>query len=350
MNDFFNFHLTKKQIRAFVIGFIGIFLIVSLHYLGVRVPKLVSPLPREVNIWNVISPKLEQRTNTFHLKKTSTFFPKSYASSRYDLATSYALIDFETGEILFNKSSSKQVPVASLTKIMTAIVALDLADPKEVFTVSPFAPKVVPTIMGVTSGQQLELNELLQALLMTSANDAAEVIREGIDDKYQKVVFIDAMNAKANLLGLKNTHFDNPQGYDSRYNYSTAEDLAILSHYALTNYPLISEIAKKDFTKLPKNTTHEEFDLINWNGLIGVYPNIEGLKIGNTGRAQKTTVVVSKRGGKTMLVVLLGAPGVLERDLWTADLLDAGFMLAANLPPVGVTEFELRQKYSTWVY
>ena len=100
----------------------------------------------------------------------------------------------------------------------------------------------------------------------------------------------------------------------------------------------------------PKDQNHKQFDLYNWNGLLGVYPGIFGVKIGYTENAQKTTIVASQRDGKKVLVVLLGAPGVLQRDLWASQLLDQGFEKLANLSSINITEEELREKYSTWKY
>src|SRR5258706_13802462 len=154
----------------------------------------------------------------------------------------------------------------------------------------------------------MTLAELLHAMLMTSANDAAQVIQDGINTKYHENVFTRAMNEKALFLGLKDSRFDNPQGFDSINNFSSAHDLALLAHYALTNYPLIGKIVQKDYTQLPANQYHKLFDLYNWNGLLDVYPNVYGVKIGNTGRAGTTMVVGSQRAGKDIVVILLGAP------------------------------------------
>lgn len=271
-------------------------------------------------------------------------------NGEFNNASAYLVMNFDTGEIIAEKNSTKKLPIASLTKIMTAVVALDLAGPDEYFKISQDAANIVPTKIGVVSGEKMSVKELLYAVLLTSANDAAEAIKEGVNQKYGGDIFIKAMNEKASVLGLENTSFDNPQGFDGQKNYSTARDLAILSHYALTNYPLIPQIVKDDYEFLAADKNHKQFDLYNWNGLIGVYPNASGVKIGNTGKARVTTIVLAEREGKRVLSVLLGAPGVLERDLWTAQLLDIGFKTGFGLPPIKITEAELKRKYSTWRY
>jgi D-alanyl-D-alanine carboxypeptidase len=185
---------------------------------------------------------------------------------------------------------------------------------------------------------------------MTSANDAIQVIKEGVDQKYNADIFVRSMNENAQVLGLHDSHFANPQGFDSPDNYSSAADLATLSQYALSHYPLIDQIAKQDYVQLPANVDHKQFDLYNWNGLLDVYPGAEGIKIGNTGAAGYTTVVLANRENKKILVVVLGAPGVLERDLWASELLDLGYQQTMGLTAVDVTSDQLHEKYSTWKY
>lgn len=342
--------LSPIQIRVFIGSFLAMFLIVSLQYLGVRPPKLIIPTAeKKVDIFQNILPNLQHNRHTFSLQKGTSFVPQVYAVSDYDKANAYAVIDFKTGEVITKKNLSEKVPIASLTKIMTAITALDLASADEYFTVSQKAAKIEPTKIGVVPGEKMALSELLQAMMLTSANDAAQVIKEGIDQKYGEHIFIRAMNEKAAFLHLQHSHFTNPQGFDNASHFSSVEDLALLTHYAITTYPLFREIVRKDYAQLPRTAYHKQFDLYNWNGLLGVYPDVSGVKIGNTDAAGKTTVVLSKRDGQEMLVVLLGAPGVLERDLWAAQLLDTGFQ-ARGLASVNITEEQLREKYSTWKY
>lgn len=313
-------------------------------------PTLFTHKNHESVMDTLVMPRLTAKENTYILQKPNNFIPQAEASDvgEYIHADSYAAIDFESGDVVMEKNLQKRLPIASLTKIMTAVVALDLSSEDEYFTVTKKASEQIPTKIGVVEGQKMNVSELLHAVLLTSANDAAAVLKDGISEKYGEDVFIKAMNEKAKFIGLKNTSFENPQGFDSRTNYSTSEDLAILSHYALKNYPLISEIVAKDYAFLPEDVFHKQFDLYNWNGLIGVYPNTTGIKIGSTERAGKTTVVVSEREGKKILAVLLNAPGVLERDGWAAQLLDAAFLKTMNLPAVEISQYELQKKYDSW--
>lgn len=348
--------MKKINLKIFWLSFIPVFMIVFLQHVGIRAPKINTPsvlkINSEKNIWDIIKPKLEENKNTFKLFKKTSFISYSFAASleNYDNANAYLILDCDSGEILGEKDKDKKLSIASLTKIMTAVVALDLANVSDLFEISQKAANVQPTKIGVIPFEKMSLYELLNALLLTSANDAAQVIKEGIDKKYNEKVFIKAMNEKARMLNLQNTSFDNPMGFDGLNNYSSAADLATLTHYAIEKYPVIAEIVKKDYVYLSQNLNHKEFDLYNWNGLIGVYPNVSGVKIGNTDNALFTSIVISQRSQKKLMAVLLGAPSFLERDLWISNLLDYGFEKTLGLERINVTTEQFYEKYSTWKY
>lgn len=293
---------------------------------------------------------LYKNTDTLELKNNNSIFPQASASLFSNSARAVILLDLDSGKVLYEKNSKESLQIASLTKIMTSVVALDLASPDSYFEVTDYAANQIPTKIGVVPQEKMSLKELLNALLLTSANDAAAVIQNGVDKKYKSAVFIKAMNEKAKALNLTSSSFSNPQGFDDRRNYSSLQDLAVLTQYALKNYKEFEEIVGKDYEFLPKDSNHKQFDLYNWNGLVGVYPDTIGVKIGNTGKAGKTTIVVSKRGGKRLLAAVLGAPDILKRDLWAAELLDYGYQLTRQLPPVNVNEQMLQEKYDTWNY
>lgn len=322
----------------------------ALPRLGVRVPNLVSPAPAKVDAFDKVAPKLDSKKSSFILKQSPNLVPVAQAASDYDQAFAYSLVDFNSGQVLESKSADKRLPIASITKLMTAVVALDLASPEEKLTVSEKAAHEEPTRLALTPGDQLTVTEAIKGALLSSANDCAQVLEEGIDQKYGEEIFIRAMNEKAKDLGLKNTYFTNPQGFDDGSPYSSANDMAKLAQYALTSYPLIANIVAQDHSELLPTSTHRKYEYLNnWNGLLGVYPGVEGVKIGNTDAAGYTTLVVSERGGHKLIAVLLGAPGVIERDQWTAELLDEGFA-QFGLPKVQVGEDDLKAKYATWKY
>lgn len=342
--------LSRTSIIIFASVMVFLFTIFQRVWPDFKAIDMLSPVPSKAAVLNSVLPKLQKFQNDFNVKKKSSLVESSFAISYASDASAYAVIDYETGDVILEKNLSKDLPIASLTKIITAVVALDLADPGDEITITKKASLEQPTKIGVVLGQNMTVEELLNALLLTSANDAAEALKDGINKKYGVEIFEESMNKKASLIGLENSYFTNPQGYDFGGNHSSAEDLAILTRYALKNYPLIREIVAKDYQFYGATEKHKQFDLYNWNGLLGVYPGVTGVKIGNTGEAGFTTTVVSEREGKKLIAVLLGAPGVLERDLWTAELLDSAFEKSSNLKPVVISEQDLLEKYSTWKY
>lgn len=350
--DAFFEHITTRTIKIMLIGMAAGMLSMA----GAKIAPYVSwaiqntQVPKTLNMKTVdpmddVAPLLglAKRPEVY-----TNFEPSVSVRGEVDEALAYILVDIDRGQIIAQKQADAVLPIASLTKVMTAMVALDLAGPRELFLVSEQAAVQVPTKIGVVAGQRMTLVDLLHALLLTSANDAAQVIAEGINEKYGADIFIAAMNKKAQLLGLTNSHFANPQGFDDPENYSSAADLARLTQHALSEYPLIVDIAKKEYHFIPKTEDHKQFDLYNWNGLIGVYPDAYGLKIGSTQKAGKTTIVTSEREGKRLMAVVLGAPTILTRDLWAAELLDIGYRAMLDLPPVAVGPTRLKEKYASW--
>lgn len=309
--------------------------------------SMPTPTPQPTKIKQLL-PLLQQKPNRFQLHQSLSSNPNIHIQGEYSKSQAYGVVDLDNGKVLISQRFSTRLPIASIAKLMSAIVALDLASPDELFTVSEKAASMIPSKIGLKVGERLSVRELLAAMLLFSANDATAVIQENIDQKYGERLFVEAMNQKAQFLGLKNTHFANPQGFDDPEQYSSVEDVIIFTKYALDNYPLIKELVATDFLVLNKNIHHSLYRLPNWNGLLGVYPGVNGGKIGQTDAAGKTTVVTAQRGDKNLIVVVLGAPGSYERDLWAAQLLDLGFQSTLNLPPIGVTRSILKEKYLSW--
>lgn len=332
--------------QVFAVSFAAAFLMVVLPHLGVK-KVLVSPTAKALTQPDLLTPKLQVRPNNFVLKSDNKFNLTVNITGNLN---AFSVLDFNSGQVVISKNSDARLPIASLTKLMSAVVALDFLDPGQTLIASKQAAEVEPTRMGVVEGERLMVSELLNALLLTSSNDAAQMLKEGVDAAYGQGSFVAAMNKKAYLIGLKNSHFSNPQGYDSSLNYSSTSDLAVLAGYVLSEYPLIAQIVKKDYQFYPATQNHKQIDLYNWNGLLGVYPGIEGVKIGNTDAAGTTMIVLSEREGHKILVVELGADNVLERDLNAGQLLDLGFSKSYRLNPVNMTEGQLKAKYATWKY
>lgn len=264
------------------------------------------------------------------------------------VAHSYVVVN-KDGEVVYSRNPDKPRSPASLTKLMTAMVVLDFSSLDEKFTVSSEAVDLEPTILMVDEGEKLSVNQLLEAIFLTSANDAAEVLAYGVSLKLggSRGVFIRLMNEKAKNLGLLSTSFANPTGYDEQGQYSTARDLAKLARYAVENYPVIKKMVATSSSSIPESSEHKRYELPNWNALLGIYPGVNGIKIGYTGDAGYVTVVNSKQKEEEFLVVLLGAPDRTARDIWAAELLNKAFS-DVGIDSFALTRLMLREKTREW--
>lgn len=258
----------------------------------------------------------------------NVWFPKieELAVSRFTdapeiSATSALFIDSDTGEILYAKNPQQKLSVASLTKIMTTIIALENKTMDDIFPVSQRASEMEPDEMILIAGERLTLKELLQGIFLVSANDAAEVIAEGTTGRREDLPagrqeFINLMNSKALQIGMNNTVFINPSGLeedpencDGRIpcQYSTALDVAIMSRYLIKKWPEIVDISSQPYVFIEKSQNHQDYEMYSGINLLSTYPGVVGLKTGFTPEAGLTLVTLARNGGKEVLGVLLGA-------------------------------------------
>ncbi len=229
------------------------------------------------------------------------------------------VVDLERRLLLHAKDASQRVPVASLAKMVTAMVALDGARPDRLIEVSAAATQVEANHMGLTAGEKLTLQELLYGLLLDSGNDAAEAIAEGT---LGRAAFVEAMNARVRGLGLQDTHFENPSGIDAATQYSTAYDMAVVAGTLLDGYPNLRAIVSTREQALPSRPSHKWFGPYNLNRLVWTYPGAVGVKPGFTDGAQYTLAAAAARNGRTIVAVVLGSQRHFSDG---AALLDYGF-------------------------
>lgn len=261
----------------------------------------------------------------------------------------YLLVNARSGEVYTTKNATERLAPASLTKLVTAMVALDVSKPQTRLIASLRSASQEPTILGVQVGEAFRLSELIPALIATSANDAATIIGEEVVRPYggNEAVFIALMNKKVQALGLRDTQFTNTQGYDDPLQYTTASDLVRLAHYAIDNYPLIRQAAATLYATIEKTPEHGFYHLPNWNALLGTYPGVNGLKIGYTQNAKHVTIVTAERDSLSVIAVVLGAESIIERDLAAATLLNYAFQ-KEGLDAVKVEEPLIKPRLDEW--
>ena len=219
-------------------------------------------------------------------------------------AQSAVLIDARDGRVLYEKDADMPRPMASTTKIMTAVVALESCDVNEIIEIADEAVGVEGSSIYLQKGERMTLLELLYALLLQSANDAAVAIAVGVGGSVGN--FADMMNEKAMSLGLTSTHFENPNGLDADGHVTTAHELALLTAYALKN-PIFAEIVATYKRKIsgPNGTVRL---VVNHNKLLNMYDGCVGVKTGFTKKSGRCLVSAACRESLTLVSVTLSAP------------------------------------------
>lgn len=228
-------------------------------------------------------------------------------SSASDLSVSAkaaALYEPSTDAFLFSKNADERLPMASTTKIMTALVAIENFPLEEKIEVSDSAIGIEGSSLYLKKGEILTMRELLVGLLLRSANDAAAAIAYavcgGIDE------FADLMNEKCQELGLKDTNFTNPHGLDNENHYTTAKELAIIASEALKN-----DFFKETVSKKSEKITNENGEtrlISNHNKLLSLYEGAIGIKTGFTKKSGRCLVGACDRDGLTFVTVTINAP------------------------------------------
>jgi serine-type D-Ala-D-Ala carboxypeptidase (penicillin-binding protein 5/6) len=245
------------------------------------------------------------------------------------------LIDADARQVLWQRQPHEQRAPASLTKLMTAMVAADLAPLDRVVTVTGASDvdavrEVEPTstVMGLTVGEKLRVRDLLYGLFLRSGNDAAETLGGGIVPRAE---FIRLMNAKAASLHMANSHFTTPVGLDDPAMRTTPYDLAIAAATITTRYPALLAISGTPSITLPKTATHKQYAMTNYNKLVlpgspYTYQGATGMKTAFTDDAGPCMVATAARGDRHLVAV------VMNSDNFFADavrLLDYGFTTSA---------------------
>jgi len=233
------------------------------------------------------------------------------------------LVDLSTGQVLFERSAGDLMPIASLTKIMTALLVLERSSPGELVTVSAEAAGDGITAgvseLGLEEGEQVRVLDLLYALMLQSANDAAIALAEHVSGSVDE--FVRDMNARARRLGLADTAFSSPNGLDDR-GYSTASDLVAITRAAYRE-PLFARIVATKVAEIPAPEGAPPRSVQNRNVLLWLYPGAQGVKTGYTSAAGSCIVAVAERDGLRLIAIVLGGNGEVFSD--AATLLNHGF-------------------------
>ncbi len=231
---------------------------------------------------------------------------QSFAESQLTLsAKSAVVICAETGEIVYSKNMSECLSMASTTKIMTAILALEYGADDEYFTVTEDIIAVEGTSMGLKDGDSVSLKALVKGMLLASGNDAANAVANIVGGDIPS--FVQMMNDKAKEIGMNSTSFETPSGLDGDNHYSTAFDMALLGAYAIQN-PEFRSICSTESLVVYYGAPPYRRVLTNHNKLLKMYDGAFGIKTGFTKKSGRCLVSAVEKDGKTLVAVTLNAP------------------------------------------
>ena len=243
------------------------------------------------------------------------------------VADAYLVQNSGTGEVLAAHDERERLPMASITKLMTAVVALEHASLDDLATVSHRTASVGESTINLRPGERVTLRDLIRAALIQSANDAANAIAAFVG-KGSVGRFVELMNDRARQLGLDDTHFVNPDGLDAPEHVSSARDVTKLARVAM-NKPFIRETVR-----LVSGTAAGR-QLHTWNDLLSTFPNLIGVKTGHTNGAGWSQVAAARGGGVTIYATILGGESRAGRNADLAELLAWGLSRYRTVWAVG---------------
>jgi D-alanyl-D-alanine carboxypeptidase (penicillin-binding protein 5/6) len=229
------------------------------------------------------------------------------------------VVDAESGAVIAADDPRERRPIASATKLMTALLTLEESGPVEVFVAGSYEPAPIESQIGLRDGERMAVRDLLVALLLESANDAAVTLAEGIAGDTR--AFVAEMNARADRLGLDDTSYANPIGFDDPRNYSTAADLANLAR-RLMEERRFRDIVEEPSLELRSGDVPRTVE--NRNELVGESPLVDGIKTGHTLDAGYVLVGSAADDGNRVVSVVLGAAGEEARDQESLALMEYG--------------------------
>jgi D-alanyl-D-alanine carboxypeptidase (penicillin-binding protein 5/6) len=239
------------------------------------------------------------------------------------------LVEPQTQDVVYARRANMRRPIASTTKLMTALLTLEHARLTDVVTAAPYSPSPAESLMGLRSGERLTVADLLRGLLVVSANDAAVTL--AVDVGGSKRRFVAMMNRRARELGLHDTHYANPVGLDEPGNYSSAADLVKLA-LVLRQRPFFR--ATTDLATATLHSGSRIRHLVNRNALVRTVPYVNGVKTGHTNSAGYVLIGSATRNGVTLVSAVLADPSESARDTDSLRLLRYGLSRYHRIAPV----------------
>lgn len=318
----------NKRIAGALILLIGLYFSALSHY---------DYLLNNLNDWRIpvqdyINQKDANRQENEEEQVKEQSLPEEVTNKLSLYAQSAVLMDADNGRVLYEKNGYDQMPMASTTKIMTCIVALENGNLDDVVTISKYAATMPDVQLNVVTGEQYRLKDLLYSLMLESHNDVAVAIAEHVGGSVEG--FAKMMNAKAKDLGCKHTNFVTPNGLDATNHHTTAVELAKIASYAIKNkeFIAITNTSSWQFSELKKGRT---FAVSNKDRFLYLYDGAIGIKTGFTNKAGYCFVGAVKKSDKTLISAVLASGWPPNKNYKWKD--------TTQLMDYGVDNFERKQ-------
>jgi D-alanyl-D-alanine carboxypeptidase (penicillin-binding protein 5/6) len=286
--------------------------------------SIQSPLPKLFTNTN-------QQVLSYHEFWQPVIKPPLQSSAPFPSLTAKSILVYDTASdtVLAEKNSTKRFPIASLTKIMTAIIVIENENLNELVTVSKRAASIGENSMMLKENEQFTRRDLLYGLILPSGNDAAEVLAETSTVGRENFIYL--MNKKAEELGLTNTRFTNPSGLEGDGNqYSSGYDLLVITRYGLS-LPEFAKIVSTVEYEIEENMYHGYYRLFNDTNLLTSYPGVKGVKTGFTNEAGMCLITFLDYNGHQIIAVLLNSE---NRRQEMKDVLDYSLQTLGTEPPI----------------
>lgn len=308
---------------SIVLTVLSILMLVSVLYpqYNNRVAEFLSPYETEANPSVIdISPSYED-IQTYKSPDSLSLY-----------ARAYCLMDAATGRVLVSKNGASPMPMASTTKIMTCILALENGTGDSVVNVSSYAASMPDVQLNINAGEQYYLKDLLYSLMLESHNDTAVAIAEHIGGSKEE--FARMMNEKAEAIGCTSTHFVTPNGLDADGHYTTAEDLCLIASYAIKNTDFLSIISTDSYS-FSDLSGKRKYTVNNHDSFLKMYSGALGVKTGFTGKAGYCFAGAAQRDGITFTSSVLASGWPPHKSYKWSDtkaLMDYGYNNYHNYP------------------
>lgn len=254
-------------------------------------------------------------------------------------ARSAIIYDRTTKEIIWGKNETDKRPMASTTKIMTAIVVLENSNLSDVVTISKKAAGTGGSRLKISTGDKITINDLLYGLMLRSGNDAAVALAEYVGGSIEG--FANLMNKKAKEIGLNNTNFVTPHGLDNENHYTTAYELAVLTDYALNNETFAKIVNTKSISI---NINGNSRNIYNTNELLGYMQGVDGVKTGFTNGAGRCLVTSCTRDNNQIITIVLGCDTKKQRTSDSSKLIEYAFK---NYTRINLEE-KIQKEFENW--